>query len=498
MMVKYTNLENASVELDLNNSQSFIILGANGSGKSSFGRKIKNDLIGDCLRIPSQKDLFIPKSFTIADEDSSSKNIGKTRTSDGKRNFANNSAQGNNEMIDDFSEVITTLISNHMSVFTKFGENVKNTGIKDEGVPESKFEKVSSIFSRVFCGYKLEIDKQKLKINNYDLDDISDGERSAIYLISKCVLDDDAKLIIVDEPESHLNSALLNELWDLIEAEKKEVRFIYLTHNIEFFDYKNNAQRYWIKDFDYSGKKWNIEKINGLNIPNDLVIRIIGVKKKKILFCEGNTQTGTRDYELYRYLYPEFTVIPVSSGSCYDVIKYVKALRNSGQVYNKEYFGLIDRDFRSDESVLNDEKDGIFSLPTAIYESLFLREEIINLFTNNLEVEKDKFVKDLKERYSSNDFLNAQNRNKIHIETSKKREELKNSTDKEPVVVIQVLLDWSVKEDESYNEMLKKFKSKDIKNVYKYTDVVNFVKKEIIDNKSRVFEEVSGFMPVIK
>ncbi len=497
MKIKYINIENNEVELDLLNNRSIIILGANGSGKSSFGRKIINDLPEKRLRIPSQKDLFIPKTFTIIDEDSSLKTIGKTRRIDGKGSFTNNSAQGNNEMIDDFNEVITTLISNHMSVFTNFGEKVKNTGIKDENVPESKFEKVSNIFSKVFSGYILRIDKQKLKINNYELDDISDGERSAIYLISKCILDDSAELIIVDEPESHLNSALLNELWDLIEEEKQGVKFIYLTHNIEFADYKNNSERYWIKDFEYRDKKWNIEKIENFDIPNDLIVRIIGVKKKKILFCEGNSKAGTRDYELYRYLYPDFTVIPVASGSCFDVIKYVKALRASGQIYNKDYFGLVDRDFRNDQSVSDEEENGIFSLPTAIYEGLFLREEIIDLFTNNDESQKKEIIKSVKEKYRSDDFLNAKNREKIHIEANKKREELKTCLSKDLKIIIEVDLDWTTNETDDLNEMLKILKSKDIKNIPQYLEITDFVKKQIMDKDSMLYKQMKGFMPNI-
>lgn len=496
MKIIYTNIANESKEIDLINNRSIIILGANGSGKSSLGRKIKKDNSEKCLRIPSQKDLFIPKTFTILDEGSISKKIGKTRGIQSKGNFSNNSAEGNNEMIDDFDEVITTLISNHMSVFTDFGERIKNTGIKDDGVPESKFEKVNIIFSKVFDGSSLKIDKQKLKMNDYDLDDISDGERSAIYLISKCILDDSSELVIVDEPESHLNSALLNELWDLIEEEKKSAKFIYLTHNIEFADYKNGSERFWIKDFNYKEKRWDIEKITDFEIPNDLIIRLIGVKKKKILFCEGNSQAGTRDYELYRHLYPDFTVIPVASGSCFDVIKYVKALRTSGQVYNKEYFGLIDRDFRDDESVAKDQENKIFSLPTSIYEGLFLRDEIISLFTDDEEIKK-AIMNSVKEKHNSDEFLNAKNREKIHKEANKKREELKTSTTKDSSVIIEVEMDWTTEASVGHNDILKILKNKDIKNVPKYTEITDFVKKEIVNKDSEVYKAMKDFMPTI-
>lgn len=497
MKINYINLQNNNDEIDFERSRSIIILGANGSGKSSLGRKIKNDLGNKSLRIPSQKDLFIPKTFTIIDEDSSIKTVGKTRNINGKGNFTNNSAQGNNEMIDDFNEVITTLISNHISLFVPYAEKVKATK-KTDSEPESKFEKVNIIFSKVFDGSSLKIDKNKLKMNGYDLDDISDGERSAIYLIAKCIIDDTVELIIVDEPESHLNSALLNELWDLVEEEKYGVKFIYLTHNIEFADYKNNSERYWIRNFDYVDKKWDIEKIESFEIPNDLIIRIIGVKKKKILFCEGSSKKGTRDYELYRHLYPDFTVIPAGSGSCFDVIKYVKSLRTSGQIYNKEYFGLIDRDFRDDKAVSDDEKNKIFSLPTAIYEGLFLMEKIIDLFVDKNQNKKQEIIDSLKERFNSNDFLNAKNRDKIHKEADKEREKLKNSNLNPSKITIEVELEWTHKEDLSIDEMLKLFKSKkEITKVVYYNEIKEFVQQEILNKESKLYEIFKEIMPHI-
>lgn len=491
MKINYKNINNEDSSIDISSQKSIIILGANGSGKSSLGRKIANDNIGKHLRIPSQKDLFIPKKFDLSDDETVIKNIGKTRMARGKNSFGNRTSEGNNEMIDDFSEVITALIIQDQSEYAKYGKDTSH-----QSKPKTKFDRVKEIFEKVFPGVIINIDSHKIKLNDYDLDDISDGERSAIYLISKCILDDNSELVIVDEPESHLNSALLNELWDLIEVEKKNTKFVYFTHNIEFADYKNNSKRYWIRDFVYKDK-WNIEEINSFEIPNDLIVRIIGVKKKKIIFCEGRTDTGTRDYELYRYLYPDFTVVPVTSGGWGDVVKYVKTLRNSGQAYNKEYFGLIDRDFRKDEEVIDNQTDKIFTLPTAIYENLFLREEIIDLFFSEDKTKKKQIINSVRDIFNSDSFLNAKNRDKIHEAAKKRREDLKLDTSKPIKVIIEVDLDWNPQEKLSHNEMLKLLKSKDITKVANYSDIKAFVEKEIQSSESDVFKKFKEFMPDI-
>jgi hypothetical protein len=94
--------------------------------------------------------------------------------------------------------------------------------------------------------------------------------------------------------------------------------------------------------------------------------------------------------------------------------------------------------------------------------------------------------------------LNARNRDKIQKETNKKRKELKASTAQESRMTIEINLDWVINENLNLNEMLKLLKNKDIKSVYQYSEIVDFVKKEIVNKNSEIYKQMKEFMPDIK
>lgn len=227
--------------------------------------------------------------------------------------------------------------------------------------------------------------EQKLK---YKIENLSDWERVALYFLIKIIFAEKDSIIIVDEWETHLNPALLYDLWNYVEEERGDCYFLYITHNIDFALSRNDNTIFWIKSFRYP-LEWKLEKIdNEENIPEELILRIIWVKKQKILFVEW------REEKLYQKIYDDFKVISV--GSCINVINYVKSFRNRSQNYNKEYFWLIDRDFRWEEEIKSLEKEKIFSLSVWEYENLFFSENIIKFL----------FVYLWKEEYEINNIIN--------------------------------------------------------------------------------------------
>lgn len=92
--------------------------------------------------------------------------------------------------------------------------------------------------------------KVKSKIDTnvlYEIKNISDSEISALYLIVKFIFSLKGLIIIVDERYTHLNSALLNDLWDRIEDSRKDCRFIYISHDINFITTRTDCMNFWIK-----------------------------------------------------------------------------------------------------------------------------------------------------------------------------------------------------------------------------------------------------------
>ncbi len=364
------------------------ILGANGCGKSSLKNKIVRSNNNIC-HISAQRNLGISqdskKGYTteaLAKESElfESKGIGAFH----KENFKNDHRvlkSYNNFLQNDFDSNLEDVLRDDLESHANEHKNLRKSANPEINKDfTTTAERIFNIWGKVFSDKKIQIDSGKIKIIDknvepYEIDNMSDGERSALYLILKCLQADKGDTIIVDEAETHLNPAILQDLWDEIEYQRSDCRFLYISHNVEFISSRKNCTKFWVKSFCFP-EKWEMEEIHNDIFPEELIIKVIGSKKQKVLFVES--EKG-KDERLYSKIYPAFKVIPVSS--CEDVIRYTKTLNDpKSQNYNKEYFGLIDRDVRCDSDIENLNNKKIFVLPVAQYENLFFRKEVLRFF----------------------------------------------------------------------------------------------------------------------
>ena len=238
----------------------------------------------------------------------------------------------------------------------------------------------------------------------YDINSLSEGEKVTLFYIMVVLFAPKDAYIIVDEPETFLNPSIYNRLWYLLEENRSDCRFIYLSHNMEFISSRTSHEIYWCKKYD--GKKnWDIEEISGRmeELPEELVIQLIG-SKKNILFCEGNRKS--LDYKVYTALFEnEVVVIPV--GGHRDVINYTKAY-NKSNFFEKKAFGIIDRDFHSQEVLMKYKQFGVYSLEFNEIEMFLLDKELIenvlkgnydsNFIDSAIQKFQDEVIKEIKDR----------------------------------------------------------------------------------------------------
>jgi hypothetical protein len=97
--------------------------------------------------------------------------------------------------------------------------------------------------------------------------------------------------------------------------------------------------------------------------------------RKKILFCEG--KEGSLDKKIFERLFYNYTVVPVDN--CTSVIRYTKAFNRLPNSSTKAY-GLIDRDFLTDDALEKLKMDNVYFYDVAEVENLFLMEEFIKAF----------------------------------------------------------------------------------------------------------------------
>ena len=383
--------------------QSTIIVGQNGVGKSELLKKLRETNLKNCFIIPANKNLYI-------DSENVNKYIDENEIENKIKNQKFKDLGYSLYSIDDGKSLFSYLVSFYIS-----NNCQKKT---DKNPPEiSKLDKVKGIWKKIFPEIEiftesgkriLEFSKNESK--KYTINQLSDGERSVLFYLLIMILIPEKSLVIIDEPETHLNIALCNKLWDYLLEEKEESKFVFISHNKDFIGSRVNSDVIWCKNYDVNDDKNNkfirIEKNDIL--PKDLIVSLLGSKKEKILFCEGKDNDGKTkeyDYKMYNLLYSdEYFVKPVEGHL--SVIEYTKAcneLKEKLEINSKEAYGIIDRDCLNNEEVQKLRSKNIIILPTNEIEMLMLHEKILEYYLQphheNKEI-KHK-IEDFKEAFKN-------------------------------------------------------------------------------------------------
>ena len=371
-------------------SNSLVIIGANGSGKSKLGAWIEQQNMENVHRIGAQRNLNfqenVPlKSYSQAedfvfygsDDKSSQKNKGQ-RWNWGK-SFTT-------KLMDDFDNVLAALIALKNNDNEKFVKECKTAPTRAErpDPPITAIDKLIQIWDEIFPQRKLEINDAKFLASlrdgtgsPYSSNQMSDGERAVLYLTAQVLCVPRNKTLIIDEPEVHLHRSIMNCLWAALEKYRPDCFFIYITHDTQFAATHGQSDKIWIKEFD--GTNWTLERIQNSELPEELLFDILG-SRKNVLFVEG--EKNSYDTQLYTILYPNYYVI--ACGSCTQVIARTKAFRSNPALHHCEVYGLIDHDYRSDYEISKYKEEFIYTLDVAEVENLFLVEGLIQLLATHL------------------------------------------------------------------------------------------------------------------
>lgn len=265
------------------------------------------------------------------------------------------------------------------------------------------YDKFLRIFNTLGLDRKayLDISARKIKLYNnelgiepYYVEDASDGEKSIIQFILFILLCPKNSFVFIDEPESHFNTALLNELFNILEKEREDIVFIYCTHNIDFIELRTNAKLIYLEKFD--GTDWTINEFNSFDeISIENIINIVGTKKD-ILFIES--EKGKLDYRIYCSLFKDYKVIPVSS--CDKVINNCKIINGGSYLnLNRKTYGIIDNDFKNQSEIEKLKESKVYTLAYNEIENLLFSPCILEYICekyglgNKLEMFKEAVIK---------------------------------------------------------------------------------------------------------
>lgn len=371
-----------------------VLIGANGCGKTTFANSIRKNLekTNNGIVIPAQKILIFP-TYDFVPTYKSAYETFQNRQKEVLNDKQTFNASNNNDIPYDLTQkygsemriLVSALLGERIARRDEYCSSIHTGDIVDTNKFKSKLDEVLEIWNNLIEHRTLFCDNSenlKIKYSNnnetkeYPAYKMSDGEREIFYVVGRVLLSAPSSLIVVDEPELHLHKAILNKLWDTLEQKRSDCMFIYLTHDIDFASTRM-AKKCWLKSYASDIiEDWNIEPISENDIPETLLMNILG-SRKKVLFCEG--KNNSLDRQIFELLFPDFTIVPVAS--CKDVINYTRAFNKIESKY-AEAFGIIDRDFRTKEQLEKLKTEKVFSYKVAEIENLFLLEDFIKGFAD--------------------------------------------------------------------------------------------------------------------
>lgn len=387
-------------------NNSVIIVGANGAGKSKLGAWIEQQDLAGIHRIGAQRNLNFGDSIQLKSySDAENCVFYGTSNEDSVRNNDKGhrwewGKSYTTKLLDDFGNVLAALLAlnnNEIAGYFELCRKAEQENKEKPSTPYTVLDKLFQIWNTALPQRKLVVEDsnffssfvQNGEEKKYSANQMSDGERAVLYLSSQVLCVPPSKTLIIDEPEVHLHRSIMSRLWKALEQCRTDCLFIYITHDTQFAAMHPNADKIWIKEYD--GTNWKLEKVDGDDLPEELLLDILG-SRKNVLFVEG--ERNSFDTQLYSELYPDYHIVPC--GSCTQVIARTKAFRNNPSLHDCEVFGIIDRDFRSDHEIEKYKEDHIYTINVAEVENLFIVEELVRLIASHMAKDPDAVFAEIK------------------------------------------------------------------------------------------------------
>ena len=350
-----------------------IIIGANGAGKTSLINELRKNSIDQMYVLPAQKLLYFVSNTHNRNGITKEKYIQDLK----EVNIKYDTIEIQTHQIeDDFSGTFTKLITLWVKDFAKVASD-NSRGVAGGSI--ALLDRVEQIWNQIFpeITFYPEPDDRVLEVvrngDKYSINGLSDGERCVLFYIGNVLLAPENSYIVVDEPETFLNGAVYNELWDLLISERPDCQFIFASHNMDFVQSRTNATYIWCNkfeapyDFDYEQLEESPE------FPLSILAEVSGTRKP-ILFCEG-TKTSI-DYQIYSKLFSEFCFVKPVQGHK-QVIQHTKAYNNLQLLHGNTAYGIIDNDWMNKSSIQEQKEQNIFVLPFNEVEMMLVDEAVV-------------------------------------------------------------------------------------------------------------------------
>ncbi len=250
---------------------------------------------------------------------------------------------------------------------------------KDVSLSNTRLIRIERIWNRHFPGRTISLDYAPTVTRmisggeqiRYSIAQMSEGERTALYLAAR-VVSCQSKVLLIDEPETFFHPVLAKNLWDDLEREASDVRFVYITHDIPFA-----LSRYGAR-FAIARPENRAELLPETgSIPGEVISEVLGaasfsINASRLVFCEG--KPGSLDLPILRAWHNSPNTAVVPAGGCNAVRECVAVFRAGQVTQGLTAFGYVDRDAWPDSYLTSD--PNVRPHPFSEIEALFCSEPV--------------------------------------------------------------------------------------------------------------------------
>jgi hypothetical protein len=379
---------NGSIQMQIKPGAPVVLLGANGTGKSRLGIYLDElEKTHPSHRIAAQRSLELPEAVISESYESAVGSLRRDKSNPRKSRPSPGSMEYN------FDQLLTALFAERNRALED--AHLNSAGHQVSKRPETKIDTLQRLWTELVPHQTLMFSEGNVRTRGtgvqmepYEASQMSDGERLIFYVLGQALLLEQNGLLIVDEPELHMNRALMVRLWDAVEHIRSDCSFLYITHDVDFASSRVGGEMYAVLGYkapeykevllrtryrlqEVKGPAWDLKRLpNDGTFDNDVLVRIAG-SRKPILFVEG--KVGGLDHQIYKAVYGDFTVIPAAS--CGQVIQLVRGFRAQPTLHWLECAGLVDRDHRRTDAD-GEVRNRIYALPVNEVENLLLMQPV--------------------------------------------------------------------------------------------------------------------------
>ena len=367
-------------------SEPIVFIGANGAGKSRLATLVAS--VAGVTLIPADRQTDVPD------------NLGPISMRQAEDQL---SAQQNNDQYipsigivgrrkaQDVSMLFNYLKAEEAQVSTDFFRATETNPSAPR--PTTKVAEVERLWRVIFPERKFNLKSYDPKVERlfpdgsvkiYAASNMSEGERSILYLIARIVTAP-AGIILIDEPEVHMHSLLARRFWDVVEQSRPDCRFAYVTHDLAFALSRQQARMVVVRDEN----SVSVIPAND-RIPGEVFAEIYGaatlsVSASRLIFCEG-VDDGSIDRPFYEAWFNTGGSAVAPVGSCAAVRQTTAVFQAGDTISAANPVGIIERDFWSDAWLANREAEGFHVLPVHEVEGLFCLKEVAEAVALHLGV----------------------------------------------------------------------------------------------------------------